>query len=174
MSDHGNRAAVRARVCILALGLLSLAAPAAQAHPSEVSMILARCAGTELGSLRGFSPQAYSRALAEVPTVLGEYSDCPGEIREAELARVGLDHGARPTSTTTPPSVAEQRAMTMALLGGAPAEQGTLPAPGLVHLDPPLGALPTSLILLMALLAALMLAIGGDWLRRGLRRRFRS
>jgi hypothetical protein len=152
-------------VAILVLAPMA-AAPSAQA--SEASTIIEKCAqGQPIG---GYSQSAYRQALKQLPTIMIEYSPCPQQIRNAELAAAG--GGAGGTSTGSAPNVplaltpTEQRAVQSAHHNGAAAVQvGSVPIhPGVVHANiaSAVNTLPHSLFAVLAFLlaAALALTIG--------------
>jgi hypothetical protein len=139
-----------------------------------------------------YTQQAYSQALAEMPTDVSEYSDCPNLIRQAQLAAAG--HGGAggalggagaaggtagggtagggaagaPATSFTP---AEKRALASAhAAGAAPVDVGgQVVRPGVVPVNvaSALNSLPTPLLaVLVALLACALAALGWEIRKR--------
>jgi hypothetical protein len=160
--------ASRARCAPLALcAALALCAPA---RADVGTRIIERCTAGE--SLAGFSQQAYSQALREMPAEVNEYSDCANLIRKAELAAAGGGSGGGSgggpgsvAASVAPPSPVEQQK----LAGAASARPASVPlggeavAPGVVHADiaSVASTLPTPVLALLAFLAACGLLGGG-------------
>jgi len=158
----------RATAPCLAVMLIALTASTGEARASEASRIVASCAGTHPAPLVGFKQSAYEQALRELPTILAEYSPCPGLIREAELA-LASHRGRRggsaavASATVAPPTASEQQALEQGARGPIPPLRL-----GVAHvaIGGQLNPLPAPLLALLALLAALGLALGGDSVRR--------
>jgi hypothetical protein len=86
----------------LAAALLVLASPPS-ARADVGATIIERC--THGQSLAGFSQQDYARALQELPTEVGEYSNCGNLIRQAQqgptpLAPIVTTPGRTPVKPT--------------------------------------------------------------------------
>ncbi len=127
--------------------------------------IIERC--THGQSISGFSQQAYSRALQELPTEVEEYSDCANLIRRAQLAAAGGQGGSGSGAplVATPLTPRERRALRRVPKTGAAALRvgGKLVQPGVVHPNAAsaLSSLPDPLLALLAFLLACALAVGG-------------
>jgi hypothetical protein len=166
---------------LIALGVLLLAPALVRADAG--SAIVHQCLNS--GRITGhFSQQAYSEALAELPADVTEYSDCPSLIRQAQLAAAahtgggssgGTGIGGGPASGAGSPGGAsagaplsphEKAALTAAAhpRGAAAGVQvgSELVRPGLVHANiaAAVRALPTPLLVLIAVLGAAALFVG--------------
>lgn len=167
-ADRARARAVRRRLALL-IAAATLGAlggwGAAAASADEASTIIERC--THGQSLTGFSRQAYSKALRELPTDVSEYSDCEELIRKAALAVGG---GGGPGGGVLPPTPAEQAVLTSAAhrhvppirVGGSSEEPGVVP----VSLASALNSLPAPLMALLAALLASAAALGVSSVRR--------
>jgi hypothetical protein len=161
----------RPLLAALAALLFALAA-AAPASASSTTKILEACSEGKIP--KGYSQQAYNRALRHMPSELAEYSDCPSLIHKAELAGVsggggagglGGGGGTSGAGAVTPPTPAEQHALeSIAHSGGSPVSVGGEAIhPGVVHVDiaSALGSLPTPLLTLLVFLVLCAVAIVG-------------
>jgi hypothetical protein len=84
--------ALRIPGILAALAATALLAPAA-AWGDQGAAVVHDCLNH--GSIQGhYSQQAYSQALAELPTDVSEYSDCANLIRQAQLAAAS-NHGGQ-------------------------------------------------------------------------------
>jgi hypothetical protein len=160
----------------LALALLA-GSFAAVAGADVGATIIERCTNGQ--SLTGFSQQAYSKALQEMPAEVSEYSDCPNLIHKAELAAaggrgsaVGAGAGSGLNSlaaNVAPPTPAEQQALAHAKRSPtAPVQVGSaVVAPGVVHTNiaSAVNSLPTPMLALLAFLFTCVLLIGGRAIR---------
>jgi hypothetical protein len=172
------RAVAAACAAALLLCGASFAGPAL-ATPAEE--IIERCAHQEHVSLGGFTPSEYAQALRQLPTEVREYDgECEEQIRDAELAAAGgqstaTGASAAAAASVTPPTPAEQRALTTSARKAPVAIQlGSHTAlPGVVHVDvaSALNALPTPLMALVAIVVLACLALGVAYLPRGLLQR---
>jgi hypothetical protein len=174
MREHGprNAALVLASVMLIAL----CAAGAARADVGTT--IINRC--THGQSLSGFSPQAYRRALQELPTEVEEYSDCANLIRRAQLSAAGGGGASGGGEALTPlPLTPTERASLQRVphTGAAPVRVGgSVVQPGVVHASvaSALSTLPTPLLAMLAFLLACALALAARSIRgRVLARRAR-
>jgi hypothetical protein len=163
----------------LAAALLLLLAAAAPAGASEATKVLEVCNSGAIPT--GFSPQAYSQALREIPAELAEYSPCPDLIQKAQLAAAthrssGTGGGGPGTSSAAvaPPTPTEQRTLEhVAHASSSPVSVGgEVIHPGVVHVNiaSAFSALPTPLVALLALLLASALLL----LARTVRNRVRT
>jgi hypothetical protein len=157
---------------LTALLLMLIAAPAAGADVGAT--IIERC--THGQSVSGYSQQAYSRALAELPTEVEEYSDCANRIRSAQLAAVGGGSGAGAGGAPIAPiplTPAEQGTLARIVkTGPAPVQVGgQVVSPGVVHADvaSALSTLPDPLLAVLAFLVACALLLAGAGLRNRVR-----
>jgi hypothetical protein len=158
------------------LGALAVLAAAPAATLASPRSLIQDCLNN--GRIVGHYPQSdYTQALANLPTDVAEYSDCEGVIRRAELALSGgaAKRSATPTSAASAAAAANPR--TNPLSYAAPAEQaavaqarqsgasaldagGVVIHPGVVAGRTSSNALPTSLLIALAALAAVALAVG--------------
>ncbi len=179
--------ALAAALCVL----LGAAAPAgasqASAGASEASKILEACGEGRVPS--GYSQQAYSQALKQMPPYLAEYSDCGDLIHKAQLTSAagggpggpGAGAGGSGESggpAVAPPTPTEQRTLeNVPHSASAPVDVGGEAIhPGVVHADvaSAFSALPTPLFALLAFLLACALLILGATIRNHVRARRRS
>jgi hypothetical protein len=163
--------AVRAATTLLAVGALLLAVPAT-ASAGVTRKIFEACGEEKIPT--GYSQQAYSQALRQMPPELAEYSDCADLIHKAQLASAAGGGGgggaggggASLAAAIPPPSPSEQQALERVARGdaGPPVKVGgELLRPGVVHANiaSALGKLPTPLLALLAfLLACAALVLG--------------
>jgi hypothetical protein len=159
------------RVVVLTVAIIATVAllwGAAAVQASQAQTIIEKCGHGE--PIGGFTQNAYREALNHMPTEVSEYTDCPNQIRKAELAAAGGGASA-PASGTSPNvalplSPAEQRAVQSAhSKGPAPVRIGNEPIqPGVVHADiaSAVSTLPRSLLAVLAVLVvgAVTLAVG--------------
>jgi hypothetical protein len=166
--------AILPRLLVLSLVLTLLGGTAAgAASPGET--IILRC--THGQSLSGFSQQAYSEALKQMPSDTREYSECGREIRQAQLAAIG--HGGGGGGGGSPvqaiaPTPSEQRSITRASHASLPVSVGgTIIHPGVVHADiaSALSSLPTPLLAAIVFLLICLLALAAAAVRNHLRAR---
>jgi hypothetical protein len=163
----------------LSAALLVLLLLATAASAGTTNKIFEECSNGVVP--RGFSQQAYNRALKHMRAELSEYSDCPDLIRKAELANAGGTSGvsgaggASSPAAVAPATPAEQHGLEEIPHAAAPAIKvgGEVIHPGVVHVDiaSALSALPTPLLALLAFLLACALAALGLGLRSYLRAR---
>jgi hypothetical protein len=156
----------RATGLALICALVALASLTATAGADTGTRIIERC--THGQSISGFSQQDYSRALAELPTEVEEYSDCGNLIRRAEIAAAGAGTGSGGSGAppiATPPSPKEKSALgKLAKTGPAPLRLGTQTVqPGVVHanISSAFSSLPDSLLAVLAFLLACAVTLGG-------------
>jgi hypothetical protein len=160
------------RVRLLSALTLAVALALAAAARADVgAKIIERCAHGQ--SLSGFSQQAYSRALRELPTEVEEYSDCANLIRRAQLAAAGGEPGTTPTATPLTPA---ERASLDHATRTAPAPlrvDGRLLRPGVVPVDisSALSSLPTPLLATLAFMTACLLLLVAGAIRDHVRAR---
>ncbi len=170
---------VRLRPALAIAAALLLLAGAAPAHASETTRILEACSNGTLPT--GYSQQAYSQAIKQMPPELAEYSDCPDLIHKAQLAGAAGSHGGAGggsgpggSSAVAAPTPTEQRTLESIPHASPPPVQvdGDVIHPGVVHVDiaSALSALPTPLLALLAFLLALALLL----LARAVRTRVRT
>lgn len=164
---------------LVAAATVALAA-AVWAVPASANVgetIILRCTHNE--SLAGFSQKAYREALNELGAELEEYGDCPSLIRQALLAAAAGGRSSGATGTTSGPTPAvsatpsEQRALRRAAHAAPEPVQvgGGVVHPGVVHVDvsSAFSALPTPLLVVLALLLAFVLWVAGVAARRRIR-----
>jgi hypothetical protein len=168
----------RVTLAVLATLLLALAA-AAPAGASEATRILEACSnGTQP---TGYSQQAYSQAIKQMPPELAEYTDCPDLIHKAQLAGAAGSHGgpggsggSGAAATVAPPTPSEQHTLESVPHASSPVHlDGEVIHPGVVHVDiaSALSALPTPLLALLAFLLACALLLLGRAVRGRVRAR---
>ncbi|HWX45006.1 MAG TPA: hypothetical protein VNY52_06760 [Solirubrobacteraceae bacterium] len=152
----------------LAAVLLLLLAGAPSAGASEVSKIFNECSNGTLPT--GFSPQAYTQALKQMPAELAQYGPCSDLIQKAQLAAAAAagGHGGgggggaggpgATTASVAPPTPTEQHALEHITHASFPPVHlgGEVLHPGVVHVDiaSAFSTLPTPLIALLTLLLA--------------------
>jgi len=113
---HRGPSPRRVALAVAAALLLALAA-AAPASASEATKILEACSNGVLPT--GYSQQAYSQAIKQMPPELSEYTDCPDLIHKAQLAGAAGSHGGPGASSgsggaasaVAPPTPSEQRTL---------------------------------------------------------------
>lgn len=156
----------RATGLALICALVALASLTATASADTGTKIIERC--THGQSISGFSQQDYSRALAELPTEVEEYSDCGNLIRRAQIAAAGGGTGSGgggAPPTATPLSAGEKAKLgNVGKTGGAPLRIGTQTVhPGVIHanISSAFSSLPDSLLAVLAFLLACAVALGG-------------
>jgi hypothetical protein len=162
---------------VLASALLMFVSIVAPAGADVGTTIIERC--THGQSLSGFSQQAYSRALQEMPTEVEEYSDCGNLIRRAQEAAAGGGGGSAggsgPAVVATPLTPSERSALArVPKTGPAPLRVGDqIVRPGVVHADiaSALSSLPTPLLAILAFMLACALARAGRALQDRVRAR---
>jgi len=146
---------------------LCLAAPAG----ADVgATIINRC--THGQSLAGFTQQAYSKALQELPTEVEEYSDCANLIRRAQLASAAGGGGLGSGAAAIPLTPAERSTLARALKAPTPVRVGgQIVSPGVVNANvaSALSTLPHPLLALLAFLLACALALAGGAIRNRVR-----
>jgi hypothetical protein len=167
-------------LAVVAALLLPLAA-AAPASGSEATKILEACSNGTLPT--GYSQQAYSQAIKQMPPELSEYTDCPDLIHKAQLAGAAGSHGGPggssgsggATGAVAPPTPSEQRTLESVPRASSPPVHldGEVIHPGVVHVDvaSALSTLPTPLLALLALLLACALLLLGRAVRNRVRAR---
>jgi hypothetical protein len=131
----------------------------------------------------GFSQQAYSRAIREMPPILAEYDNCPDLINKAQLAgasghgNTGAAAAAAGTGTTAvaPPTPTEQRVLEGIPHAAAPSvpvgNQTIHPGVVRVNLASAFNTLPTPLLVLLAFMLACAVLVAGRILRNRVRTR---
>lgn len=160
---------MRRLITPLAAAALLLAPSAADADGGAV--VIRDCLNH--GHITGhYSAKQYAQALAELPADVAEYSDCASLIRQAQLAAAsgrGAGTGTAGTAGTNTLAGAApgERAsvVTARRTGGRPLRVGgTLVRPGVVALrtSSVFNALPTSLLVALAVLAAAALAVAAQ------------
>ncbi len=167
-------------LAVAAALLLPLAA-AAPASGSEATRILEACSNGTLPT--GYSQQAYSQAIKQMPPELSEYTDCPDLIHKAQLAGAAGSHGGPGGSSgsggggsaapVAPPTPSEQRTLEGVPHTSSPVHlDGEVIHPGVVHVNiaSALSTLPTPLLALLAFLLACALLL----LTRAVRNRRRA
>ena len=144
------------------------------------TQIIERC--THGQSIAGYTQQDYRRALEEMTAEVNEYSPCPNQIHQAQLAAAGHGRsgtsgggGAALTANVPPPTPAEQQTLqsTVHSTGPKPVSVGNESVvPGVVHANiaSAVNSLPTPLLALLAFLLAGALSI----LARAVRERVRT
>jgi hypothetical protein len=166
----------------LAAALLLLLAAAAPAQASEATKILEACSNGVLPT--GYSQQAYSQAIKQMPPELSEYTDCPDLIHKAQLAGAAGSHGgpgagsgssgAAGAAAVAPPTPAEQHTLERVPRASSPSVPvgNEVIHPGVVHVDiaSALSSLPTPLLALLAFLLAGALLLLGRAVRNRVRR----
>jgi hypothetical protein len=162
-------APLRSALAVAAALLLSLAA-AAPAHASEATKILEACSNGTLPT--GYTQQAYSQAIKQMPPELSEYTDCPDLIHKAQLAGAAGSHGGSgggsggaASAAVAPPTPTEQHTLEDVPHASSPSVPvgNEVVHPGVVHVDiaSALSSLPTPLLALLAfLLAGALLLLG--------------
>jgi hypothetical protein len=168
----------RVTLAVAATLLLALAA-AAPAGASEATKILEACSnGTQP---TGYSQQAYSQAIKQMPPELAEYTDCPDLIHKAQLAGAAGSHGGpggsggsgAAATVVAPPTPSEQHTLESVPRASAPPVHldGEVIHPGVVHVDiaSALSTLPTPLLALLAFLLACALLLLGRAVRHRVR-----
>jgi hypothetical protein len=180
-----TRTARRPILALLAAALLLLLAGATPAGASDVSKIYETCINGTLPT--GYSPQAYSQAIKQMPAGLAEYSDCPDLIQKAQLAAAAGSHGGSsgtpsggsggasgPASPVAPPTPTEQRTLEHVAHASSPSVHvgGEVIHPGVVHVDiaSAVSTLPAPLFALLALLLACALLLIARVVRNRVRR----
>jgi len=168
--------ALPAALLAAVLSVLALIAPAPAAANVGQTIIL-RCTHGE--SLSGFSQSAYTQALSELSATSEEYTGCAALIRQAQLAAAGGGQAGGAQTAGVPTLLAvtpvEQRAIARALhagagpvtVGGAVIRPGVVP----VNISSAISALPTPLLVLVALLIAFIALIAAGGLRDRVRAR---
>jgi hypothetical protein len=155
----------------LAAALLMLLVSAAPAGASEATKILEACSNGTLPT--GYSPQAYSQAIKQMPAELAEYSDCPDLIQKAQLAAAASAHsgsgtggggtGTGASPTVAPPTPTEQKTLEhIPQASSPPVHVGDeVIHPGVVHVNiaSAFSALPTPLVALLVFLLACALLL---------------
>ncbi len=161
------------RLALVAALLAALAMSAAPAAQADVGAeIISHCLNNQ--SLAGFPQAAYSKALQELSATAEEYSDCAALIRQAQRAASG--HSGLPGGTGSAPlgviaaTPTEQRAIDRAAkAGNEPVSlgDGQVVHPGVVHANiaSAFSTLPAPLLVVLALMLAGLLALGGTVLR---------
>jgi hypothetical protein len=163
------------RIGSLLAALLAAAAVVPPAASADAGLaVIHDCLNN--GRITGhYTQQAYSQALAEIPTDVSEYSNCSNLIRQAQLAAAGgagggsgggsgggFGFGSGPAALATPITPSERRALTTARAGGAAPVTigGQLIRPGVVPLSvaSALRSLPTTLLAVLIALAGCALA----------------
>ncbi|MGH2853933.1 MAG: hypothetical protein ACRDLF_07050 [Solirubrobacteraceae bacterium] len=162
----------------VAAALLLLLAAASPARASETTKILEACSNGTLPT--GYSQQAYSQAIKQMPPELSEYTDCPDLIHKAQLAGAAGSHGggggagSGGGSAVAAPTPTERRTLENIPHASSPPVQvdGEVIHPGVVHVDiaSALSALPTPLLALLAFLLACALLLLGRAARNRVRR----
>jgi hypothetical protein len=162
-------AARRMVALAVAIAMVALLCGPAMAQASQAQRIIEKCGHGE--PIGGFTQNAYREALKHMPTEVSEYTDCPNQIRKAELAEAGGGAGAPASgpspNVALPLSPAEQQAVKIAHSNGlAPVRVGNEPIrPGVVHANiaSAVNKLPSSLLAVLGVLVvgALALALGG-------------
>jgi hypothetical protein len=172
---RAGRAPLAAALALLA-SLTMLVSFVAAAGADTGTTIINRC--THGQSIGGFSQKAYSRALAELPTEVEEYSDCGNLIRRAQLAAAGGHGGSGgggggPAATATPLSQAERASLaSVPHTGAAPQRLGSgTVVPGVVHANvaSAFSSIPDPLLAILAFMLACAGALGGRAIRNGVR-----
>ncbi len=171
-------------ICLLRRSALAgglAAALALAGSPSALGdvgqQIITRCLQNQ--SLEGFSQAAYGKALKELSATTEEYSDCASLIRQAQRAAASGKHGGNGAQTggAASPTAAiaatptEQRAIAHAAQSGsAPVSlgNGQVVHPGVVHADvaSAFSTLPGPLLVVLAIMLASLLGLGGAVLRK--------
>jgi hypothetical protein len=144
------------------------------------------------GSIQGhYSQQAYSQALAEIPTDVSEYSDCANLIRQAQLAAAsnpgsggggagglagGGAGGGGAGGGAAPATAAERRALDAAhRRGGAAVDLGSgeviRPAVSRADIGSAVSQLPAPLLAVLIALVACALLGGGSVITNRVRAR---
>jgi hypothetical protein len=138
--------------------------------------IITRCLQNQ--SLGGFSQAAYGKALKELSATTEEYSDCASLIRQAQRAAASGKQGANSAQAgaATPAGAiaatpTEQRAIAHAAQSGSgPVSlgNGQVVHPGVVHADiaSAFSTLPGPLLVVLAIMLASLLGLGGAVLRK--------
>jgi hypothetical protein len=176
-------ASLRLTLAVAAALTLTLAI-AAPAGANEISKIYETCVNGTLPT--GYSQQAYSQAIMQMPAELAEYSDCPDLIHKAQLAAAGAGSGGGPgsgsggsggvgsTAAVAAPTAAEQHTLEGIPHASAPPVHvnGEVIDPGVVHVNiaSALSTLPTPLLALLAFLLVCALLLLGQTVRNRVRR----
>jgi hypothetical protein len=121
-------------------------------------------------SIAGFTFADYQRALRDMATDLGEYTECEELVAHAEQAAATAKTGIAPAGSVTPsehrlvPSTSEQRAIRRASLApGRVHIDGHVLVPGVAHVNiaSAVNDLPTPLLATVVLLfGSVLLAVG--------------
>jgi hypothetical protein len=175
-------APLRLALAVTAALALALAGPAA-AGASVATRILEACSNGALPT--GYSQQAYSQAIKQMPPELAEYTDCPDLIHKAQLANAAGSHGGPGggpsgaggvgvnAAAVAPPTPTEQRTLEDIPHASAPPVHvgSDVLHPGVVHVDiaSAFSTLPTPLFALLALLLAGALLLLGRAVRNRVR-----
>jgi len=172
--------ALLALACALQ-GLLAVAAQPALAE-SVGEKIVEKCAHGE--PFGGYTAADYREALKDMSTAAREYLACESEIRKAELAAAGSGTGTASQAggasahVALPLTPTEQKAVQSAHKhGSAPVQVGAQPIrPGVVHANiaSAVNRLPTSLLVVLALLLAAVVALAAGEVRKRVRARHRG
>jgi hypothetical protein len=150
---------------------------------TTASRILEACGEGKVPS--GYSQQAYSQALKQMPPYLSEYSDCTDLIHKAQLASArggsggpggpGAAGGSGSAATVAPPTPAEQKTLESVPHSGPATVRvgGEAIHPGVVHADiaSAFSTLPTPLFALLAFLLVCALLLLGRAIRNHVRPR---
>lgn len=158
-------------LCVLAAFALTTTGTAfAAAYPDTPAGVIADCSAND--PLVGhYSEKVLAQALAHLPTDATEYSTCVSAIRRAEIADAGKSsHGSSSASVSQPKPVAQTSDAARHLLskaehaGSGPVRVGSnLVKPGTVtvHATSFLDSLPTPLLVVLGILAAIVLFAAG-------------
>ncbi len=177
-----TKIALRRSALAVAAALLLPLAAAAPASGSQATKILEACSNGTLPT--GYSQQAYSQAIKQMPPELSEYTDCPDLIHKAQLAGAAGSHGGLGGggasgsggggSAVAAPTPTEQHTLESIPHASAPSVpvDGEVIHPGVVHVDiaSALSTLPTPLFALLAFLLACALLLLGRAVRNRVRR----
>ena len=172
-------ACAAALVLMLAATTPATSAGEATKSASEVTKILEACSNGTLPT--GYSQQAYSQAIKQMPSELAEYTDCPDLIHKAQLAGAAGSHSAGTggpseagTAAVAPPTAAEQHTLERIPHASAPPVRvgGEVIRPGVVHVNlaSAFSTLPAPLLALLAFLLACALAVIAWAVRNRIRR----
>ena len=137
--------------------------------------IILRC--THGQSLSGFSQSAYKQALKELSADAEEYTNCSSLIRQAQIAAAA--HRGSSPSTAIPVALAASPGELKAIkhaqnTGSGPVSVGgQVIHPGVVHANiaSAFSTLPPSLLAVLALMLASLIALAVGYGRRRLRAR---
>jgi hypothetical protein len=159
-------------LCVLAaLALTTSGTAFAAGYPDTRAGVIADCSAND--PLVGhYSEKVLAQALAHLPTDAAEYSTCVSAIRRAQIADAGKARGgsksSQPVGQSSP--VAQTSTATKHLLrkaeqaGSGPVRVGSdLVRPGTVtvHATSFLDSLPTPLLIVLGVLAAIVLFAAG-------------